>query len=423
MPQILSEGFFTGITKDKPVAEGLRNVHAVLNEGIAGGKITADMVPSLQRLGTWLGVIDPLDPASSWRQFSNDVRNISTENFTAAEMHKRIFTESNGMVRSQAFATIMGELISSKYIAGYDSSPKVSDQLMTVLPNQTRQRQTLAGLTHFGGFYNTVLEGHPYPETDMSEKYVTTFEEKEGGIVEVTEEALLLDNTGLIYLQAQKNGQAFGDYLERKKMRWLQDLAGTGNYYVYRPAGVGEALYNTDGSNYNYIGSGNTTSSSFNAAVPLVDWTDLDTVLQYRATEVKDDRIDGTAMPIGSVNTNLTLLVPYGKYATARNIVFGDQTRTGDGASSTPAYSYSNPISGAITTVLTSVHMSDAANYYVGNFKDQFLWTEIWPIQTFVQGSASEAAFNKDVTLRVKARCWGGLSALDSRSVTLVDGA
>lgn len=157
----------------------------------------------------------------------------------------------------------------------------------------------------------------------------------------------------------------------------------------------------------------------------MVDWTDLDLVLQYRATKVVDDRIDGTPRPIGNINSGLTLLVSPAKYATARNIVFGDQLRTGDGASMTNAFSYGNPVSGFITSVETSPYIGEvnADDYYIGNFKKQFVWTEIWPLRTAVQGEDSQDGFDRDIVFKIKASVYGGMSALDSRYVTKVDGA
>ena len=58
----------------------------------------------------------------------------------------------------------------------------------------------------------------------------------------------------------------------------------------------------------------------------------------------------------------------------------------------------------------------------VGDFRRQFVWTEIWPVQTFLQKTDSEAAFERDVVLRVKARYYGGISAVDTVFVTKVDG-
>jgi hypothetical protein len=62
-------------------------------------------------------------------------------------------------------------------------------------------------------------------------------------------------------------------------------------------------------------------------------------------------------------------------------------------------------------------------DWYLGDFPRQFVWTEIWPVQTFLQKTDSESAFDRDVVLRVKVRYYGGVSAVDTVFVTKVDGA
>jgi len=424
---LLTYEFFKGILRDKPVAEGLKHVYMVVSEGLRTGKFRAEDVPSLNQLGVWLGALDSLNIEGSWKQVALDVSRFDTEKIAMENIHARVFTESNAAVMSQAFATITGELISSKILEAYNAVPSIADGLMQTMPNQRVRNQKLAGLTHIGGGFKNVAEGHPYPETDFSEKYIVTAESKNGGVLAITEELLHFDQTGEIYRRASLLGDALRAELERTKIRGLldqQDPKDDGSsVYVWRPGGTGETLYNTDASNLNYIGSGGV--SGFSTASPLVDWTDLDLVRLYRATKVVDDRIDGTARPIGGINSNLTLLVPEAKRSVADTIVYPSLVGYDPSSSGGIKSEYRNPASGFITNVVSSPYVDEvnADDYYVGDFRRQFIWTEIYPVQTFVQGASSESAFNNDVVLRVKARYYGGLSALDSRWVTKVDGA
>ncbi len=219
---------------------------------------------------------------------------------------------------------------------------------------------------------------------------------------------------------------ALGYYLrqerERTIVRGVTDAdAGVGRY-VYRPGGAGSALYPGDGSRRNWVGAGNTTSPGFNTAVPLEDWTDIENVLHYRATEVRDDRIDGESRPV--IAPAKYVLVPERLRGTARSIVHATEVRqtTADGE-----MLVANPFGGMLE-VLSSPFIDEqsgeAANdWYLGDFSRQFVWTEIWPVQTFLQRADSEAAFERDVVLRVKARYYGGISAVDTAFVTKVDGA
>lgn len=424
---MLTYEFFSGITRGHTQAEGLKRVHQILVEGLKSGDISAKDVPSFQQLGIWLGALDVNDIRGSWQRIRREVAHFDTEDVPMEHIHDRVFTESNAAVMSQAFATMTGQLISSKVLEAYNAVPSVADTLMSTMTGQRLRNQRLAGLTHIGGGFDDINEGHPYPETDFSEKYIVTSETKHGGMLAITEELLTFDQTGEIYRRASGMGEALRNKLERTKIRALcdtQDVKNDGSsIYVWRPSGTGETLYATDGSNLNYIGSGGV--SGFNSASPLVDYTDLDLVRVYRATKAVDDRIDGTARPIGGINSNLTLLVPEGKRSVANNIVFPSQMATVPSSSGGTEFYHQNPVSGFVSRVVSSPYVDEinGDDYYVGDFAKQFLWTEVWPVQTFVQGSNSESAFGNDVILRIKARYFGGLSALESRWVTKIDGA
>ena len=88
---------------------------------------------------------------------------------------------------------------------------------------------------------------------------------------------------------------------------------------------------------------------------------------------------------------------------------------------------FANPV-GGLLEVLSSPFIDEQGgqavnDWFVGDFRRQFVWTEIWPVQTFLQKSESESAFERDVVLRVKVRYYGGVSAVDTVFVTKVDGA
>ncbi|MEM1060983.1 MAG: hypothetical protein AAGJ97_01510 [Planctomycetota bacterium] len=329
--------------------------------------------------------------------------------------------ESNPGVSSSLFKTLTGELLGRKVIEGYESEAGfVGDRLVTVLPT-TSSKTRLSGVTALAG-PTEVAEGHPYEESNFAAKYVTTDESKRGRILSVNEELIGLDQSGEINRRASQLGYYLRQERERTILRGVTDADAGGGAFVYRPSGVGESLYRTDGSHRNYIGAGNTTSADFNQAVPLVDWTDVDTAMTYRATEVLDDRVDGTPRPI--VNPARQLLVPESLRGTARAIAAASEvTLTNADGQTTLA----NPVGGMLE-VLSSPFLDEAGvagrqDWYVGDFPRQFVWTEIWPVQTFLQNAESNAAFERDVVLRVKVRYYGGISAVDTAFVTKVDGA
>jgi hypothetical protein len=329
--------------------------------------------------------------------------------------------ESGPGLNSNLFQVVTGELIGRKVIEGYeDTSGFIGDKLVTVLSSRVRN-QKIAGFTALAG-PTEVHEGHPYEESQFDEKYVTTAESKQGRILSIQEELIAFDQTGEINRRAMALGYSLRQERERAIVRGVTDADSGFGKYVYRPNGTGRVLYNSNGSNQNWIGSGNTTSTGFNAAVPLSDWKDIEKGLQYRATEVKDDRVDGTRRPI--VMPVKHLLVPESLRGTALSIVNATEVR---GTSGDQETILANPIQGLVE-VLSSPFIDEqggeaAHDWYLGDFSRQFVWTEIWPVQTFLQRSESEAAFERDVVLRVKVRYFGGISAVDSVYVTKVDGA
>lgn len=417
---------FADIMRQAPnKAEGAHRVLKTIREGIrkhsdtVGKEGFAPEAVSIKNLGIVLDVIDPYDLQGSYEALEARCGTLDPN-----KVHEEsIFHEANPGLMTNAFQVITGELLGASVMAGYkDDTGFIGDELCTVVQT-TRRNTKVPGVSALGGPLE-VHEGHPYPETVFDEKYVSTKETKKGRIVSLTQESVLFDQTGMLALACRDLGYWVRQERERTIVRGVQDADSGSGVYVYRPSGVETALYNTDGSLKNYIGVGNTTDSSFNTAVPLVDWTDIDTVRLYRATAVKDDRIDGTPLPIAGLNSPRNiLLVPEGKRSTA-DYIHGatSQVKVTDTAANET--NFGNPTRNVFGKVLSSpfVDEVDAANYYLGDFKKQFIWSEVWPVQTFIQGNNSEAAFERDTGLRVKVRYFGALVARDTKYVTCVDG-
>uniref|UniRef100_A0A7C4QR87 Phage major capsid protein n=1 Tax=Schlesneria paludicola TaxID=360056 RepID=A0A7C4QR87_9PLAN len=332
-----------------------------------------------------------------------------------------LLRESNPSVNTSLFQVVTGELIGRKVLEGYeDASGFIGDRLVTVVPSRVRNSQ-LAGFRALSG-PTEVPEGHAYEESTFAEKAVTTSEAKQGRILSINEELIAFDQTGEINRRALALGFYLRQERERTIVRAVTDADASTGKFVYRPQGVGRPLYAADGSHRNWVGVGNSTSPGYDAAVPLEDWTDIDHVLNYRAVEVKDDRIDGAARPI--VAPARQLLVPERLRGTARSIVHSTEVTV---AAQNRTTTFANPVHGLLE-VLSSPFIDEQGgpalhDWYVGDFRRQFVWTEIWPVQTFLQRADSEAAFDRDVVLRVKVRYYGGVSAVDTVFVTKVDGA
>jgi hypothetical protein len=341
---------------------------------------------------------------------------------TDVEQLAALHTEAD--LGTNLFQTVTGAVIARRVMDAYNQAEGlIGDQLVTVEPSSVKNER-IAGFTALQG-PKEVKEGMPYEEASFGDKFVTTVEAKKGRLLSITEEAVHFDQTGELLRRAARIGEA--TRLEREKtiVRGVVDAdynasLGTG---VYRPGGTLEALYPADGSNRNYVGVGNTTAGApFNAAVPLEDWTDIDFIRRYHATQVRDDRHGPEAgEPI--VWMPKVLLVPKSKELTALRIVTATTVTTLTGAD-TQRTEFRNPFGGAYT-VLASPFLDTLSpdDWYLGDFPRQFLWKEIWPVQVFRQARDSEAGFDRDVVARYKVRYYGGINALDERFVVKVDGA
>ena len=321
---------------------------------------------------------------------------------------------------TQLFRVVTGELVGRKVIDGYGRTDGlIADRLVTVLPSRTRG-QRLAGFTALAG-PTEVPENAEYEESTFGEKFVTAEEAKRGRILSITEELIGFDQTGEVLRRASALGESLRQDRERAVVRAVVDRA---DRPVYRPGGVGTPLFPADGSHRNRIGPGNTTSPDHADAVPLTDAAGVEAALAYRATQVLDDRVDGQRRPV--VAPARQLLVPEALSATARSIVGATEvSRERTAGGKTVRTTGGNPVSNL--EVLSSPFLDETGGsagttWYLGDFPRQFVWTEIWPVQTFLQRSDGPAAFDRDVALRVKARYFGGVTCTDTAFVTRVAG-
>ncbi|MDP3793933.1 MAG: hypothetical protein Q8R07_04225, partial [Candidatus Uhrbacteria bacterium] len=243
-----------------------------------------------------------------------------------------------------------------------------------------------------------VLPGEPYPTIGFGEKYVT-FEEainnkKEGFEIQVTEEAIRLDQTNMILDRAMGAGMTLQTERERRTVRAVLGIAldvGTAQNGVYFPSGTDTALYlasvnnlRTDASPiYNHPGKA--------ADSQLGDYTDLQEVLTTHAQNITDDRQLGGGRPI--VWTPDTMLIPVSLATTAGNILqsTGVTYMQNIGTSTAPEIRHNSPnplinvFRGALPTPIASAYVDEvSATVWVLYDKTRtFVRINIFPCQTF----------------------------------------
>lgn len=332
------------------------------------------------------------------------------------------YVEMQEAVESTAFPSATGVLIASKVIEGYNMPGMIGDDLVTVMPSRLKQER-IVGFTSLEG-PQEVPEGGPYGESSFTEKYVTTDTAKKGRILEVTEETVYFDQTGQILLRASRLGEMTREEREETILAGVVDVGSSAAGYkdVYRPSGTAEALYSAGNNNY------------LATATPLVDWTDIDEALQYHADNVRDDRaVTGERRPI--IFVPKVLLTAQKKLATGARIMSATEVRSQPAAAdATNVMISGNPmtsiarglrvLSSPLLDYLAGVsgsNYNDADDWFIGDFQKQFIWQEIWPIQTFRAPETDDARFRRDVVARYKVRYYGGIAAIDERYVIKVN--
>lgn len=299
-------------------------------------------------------------------------------------------------VKSSAFSNITGVLIANEVIAAYEQVPTIGDQLVqTPYYRTTQQGERYAGFSAHENVKD-VDEGADYEELGLSDKYVTIAERKKrGGIILVTEEAIMRDQTGML-LERIRN------LAERHAIAKEKDIIAcvVGNKACYYPSGVVQALY-----------AGAPYLVTTNA---LVDWTDVENCEVTGFSEMTDEKGE----KIGWMPVRPVMLVPRALYRTGKRIVNATEVKYGADSVTIQAIG-ANPLSGEQIQVLTSnyvsTYTSDTTSWFYGDPKKQFRFKEYWPLQVFQLQANNTYEFERDVKFAYKTRDWGFCFAVDQK--------
>lgn len=300
------------------------------------------------------------------------------------------------------FPTITGLLISSKVLEGYNQPQFIGKGLTTNIPSK-HVSERMAG---FGEPENVeeVKEGGEYQESDLGERFVTTEATKKGRLISVTEEMVYFDQTGQVLARAAKLGGRAA--LDKDKSILKGILEGAAADYCYRPSGSETAIYTTAKKTL-YLNN------------ELVDYTDIENAEDYLGDQTDDK---GEAI----VTLANAILVANAKVFTARRVINATEVSYEGPAMALPSDSIvtkgSNPVkkvpifsSPLVHQLLVAAGIAAATakkTWWYGDFKGQFYWQEIWPIQTFRRKmKETDTGFTRDIVAQFKVRHYGGVFA------------
>ena len=340
---------------------------------------------------------------------SND--KLRTENFTKRLIERfddpksdltiddisiKVFHE---VVSSAQFPIVMGTLLSKLMIETYTNAARVGDLLTTKFKSNIAD-ENIPGAT-LKSSVAEVKELENYKHTgDIQEKYVTVSHKKYGEILDISEEALKFDRTGLILMTARGYAEKIANLREKLIINAIQDVAG---YYAWYPSGTRAAMYSTGTTDPHF------TSNQITNA--LADYTDIDAAKLLFGLVTDDEGDTISVMP-------KTLLVPIALGTTAKRLV-GNTVMPGGGNAEM------NPFHGAYNVIESAyLDAQSAIIWYLGDFKKQFLWKEVTPLQVLTRKDKNnEAAWNNDIAASFKIRFDGQCRARDYRYVVKSTGA
>jgi len=297
------------------------------------------------------------------------------------DIHRKtvVFRESIGPA---AFSVITSALINKMVIEGYSTQLLPIDKLCTNMPSNL-PNEKVAGFTEMDE-PKAIAPGGEYEDSDLTDKYVTTGEDtKYGRLLNITEEAVLFDQTGQLLTRASTIGERIINYKFKKIIYQITDT-GTDVYY---PSGTATALYAAGNSQVN----------------ALADYTDIN-LAEVKLAAQTDDRGERIEFP----ENGKSLLVPSTLKATAWMIINATEILK----QTSPV---KNPYAGLDWVSSTYLDSLATGTWYYGFFKKAFFWKDTIPLQVLRQdGQQVGDSWKRDIVASFKVRFRGKLFAVSN---------
>lgn len=294
------------------------------------------------------------------------------------------------------FKDIVGQLIFNEIRTGFDAPEFEFSRLVPVMQSRIASTETVPEISPIGDVAETVLEGEEYPTFGFgSNTYTLPAGVKKGLIVDLTEESMFFDLTGGgPSKEAARVGQWLG--LQREK-RLIDAFIGVLNNYIRN--GTATDTYLTAGA---YVNA---------SVIALNDETDIDEVDQAFNDILDPD----TGEPITLIDGETLLVCVPALRRLADRITRATEVRQTTAGVETLAPATIRPSLTVLSTkllyrrvLLTQTDATKAKTWWFLSVLSRLLrWKENWALEGFTQGPDSNAAFERDVSLRWKARYRG----------------
>lgn len=292
--------------------------------------------------------------------------------------------ESAEVIDTSMFANIIGPIMYTSTLAGFNMPGLIGDRLVETIQTQF-SGERIPGVGRIGDDVDIVNEGGQYPNAVLGEEYVDTPETiKRGLIMNVTKEAIYFDRTGVLLQECARVGERVA--VNREK-RILDVVCGISTVYR-RNGAAAQATYAAD----------NTLSNT------LADWTSLDAVAQKFNTMT--DPITGEPISISTV----AVVVPKALEVLATRIVNSAMTRGGSNSGNNQTYVQGNSLystgNGGVPEIISGQYVRQRtgsdSTWFAGDPKKSFVYMQNWPLTVTQSDDSSEVGFTRDIVLRFK---------------------
>lgn len=306
-------------------------------------------------------------------------------NFKALWEHTITKRDLEENISSSAFPVIAGEIISSVIIAAYQAFPKAGDKLVRTVPSKLKTSM-IAGWKAIGKI-SALNERQPYGQvTPPDEKTVTIKNQKYGGLLDLTKEAIFFDQTSELMDQTRGLGEEGARFRDEIIMTTVCDILSQSL--------SGGVLYS--GGNDNLITSNPLGTTGWeNAHVELLDKKD-----------------DNTGKSIWVFGEKPIMVVPSGLYPTSWKLQQNEYSPLGT------ANLDKNMAQNMFDIVVNPYLAKASTDWWYGGFNRQFRWEEVWPLEVFTRvGQDTQEGFQQDIIQQFKVSLYGGCGAQDTRFV------
>ncbi len=299
-------------------------------------------------------------------------------------------------VNTAFFSNIMGQIVYTETMAAYRAEDFVFSAMIPTVSTPFNGEK-IAGVAGLGDKAEVVDELGEYPTVGTNEDWLQTpITTKRGLIVPVSKEAAYFDRTGQVLERCREVGQSLGLNKEKRAIDAVIDENSTRHRYNRKNNGA-VATYGNNSGTHDW--------DNLEASNALVDWTDVDNLMQLFWSM----RDPNTGEPI-VIEGQMKLICTRQLQMTAlriRNATEVNHVTPGYATSANPIETRGgNPVGGqfeVVTSRLLADRLATDTDWFMGDPAGAVRYMENWPM-TVVQAPAnSEVEFSRDIPFRWKA--------------------